>query len=30
MDMTVVLVEKVRPTPDQYPRRTGIPSKRPL
>ena len=27
---TLVLVEKVRPTPERYPRRTGIPSKRPL
>jgi len=27
---TLVLIEKVRPTPQRYPRRTGIPSKRPL
>jgi len=27
---TVVLVEKVAPTPERYPRRAGIPSKRPL
>lgn len=27
---TLVLIEKVRPTPERYPRRTGIPSKRPL
>ena len=26
----VVVVEKVRPTPENYPRRTGIPAKRPL
>ena len=30
MPQTVVLVQKVRPTPDRYPRRAGIPSKRPL
>jgi 16S rRNA (guanine527-N7)-methyltransferase len=27
---TVILVEKVAPTPERYPRRAGIPSKRPL
>lgn len=27
---TLVLVKKVLPTPDRYPRRTGIPNKRPL
>lgn len=27
---TVILIEKVAPTPDRYPRRAGIPSKRPL
>lgn len=27
---TLVLVEKVQPTPERFPRRTGIPSKRPL
>jgi 16S rRNA (guanine527-N7)-methyltransferase len=26
----LVLIEKTRPTPERYPRRTGIPSKRPL
>lgn len=26
----LVLVEKIRPTPPQYPRRTGVPAKRPL
>ena len=26
----LVLLEKVRPTPDRYPRRPGIPAKRPL
>ncbi|MEA2646467.1 MAG: rRNA (guanine527-N7)-methyltransferase [Chloroflexota bacterium] len=26
----VVVVEKVRPTPDAYPRRVGVPGKRPL
>ena len=26
----VVVVEKIQPTPESYPRRTGIPSKRPL
>jgi 16S rRNA (guanine527-N7)-methyltransferase len=28
--LTVVIVEKVAPTPEQYPRRAGIPTKRPL
>jgi hypothetical protein len=28
--MTVVIVEKVGQTPAQYPRRPGIPTKRPL
>ncbi len=27
---TVMLIEKTRPTPDRFPRRPGIPSKRPL
>lgn len=27
---TLVLVRKMRPTPERYPRRTGIPAKRPL
>jgi 16S rRNA (guanine527-N7)-methyltransferase len=27
---TVVIVEKVRPTPDAYPRRPGIPARKPL
>ena len=27
---TVILVEKIAPTPERYPRRPGIPSKRPL
>jgi 16S rRNA (guanine527-N7)-methyltransferase len=27
---TVVVVEKVRPTPDVYPRRPGVPSRKPL
>jgi 16S rRNA (guanine527-N7)-methyltransferase len=27
---TTVLIEKISPTPDRYPRRPGIPSKRPL
>jgi 16S rRNA (guanine527-N7)-methyltransferase len=27
---TLILVEKTRPTPDKYPRRTGVPQKRPL
>ena len=27
---TLVVVEKIRPTPDRYPRRPGIPAKRPL
>jgi 16S rRNA (guanine527-N7)-methyltransferase len=27
---TLVLIRKARPTPDRYPRRTGIPNKRPL
>ena len=26
----LVVVEKVKPTPERYPRRPGIPSKRPL
>jgi 16S rRNA (guanine527-N7)-methyltransferase len=30
MVSTLVLVEKTRPTPERFPRRTGIPSKRPL
>ena len=30
MDQTLVLVEKVAPTPERYPRRSGMPSKRPL
>lgn len=29
-DRTLIIVEKVSPTPPAYPRRTGIPSKRPL
>lgn len=29
-DRSLVVIEKVSPTPDTYPRRTGIPSKRPL
>ncbi|MDW8058468.1 MAG: 16S rRNA (guanine(527)-N(7))-methyltransferase RsmG [Thermomicrobium sp.] len=29
-DSTVVTVRAVRPTPSQYPRRTGVPAKRPL
>ncbi|MFC2046108.1 16S rRNA (guanine(527)-N(7))-methyltransferase RsmG [Chloroflexota bacterium] len=29
-DRSLVVIEKVSPTPDQYPRRPGIPSKRPL
>jgi 16S rRNA (guanine527-N7)-methyltransferase len=28
--LTLVLVEKAAPTPDAYPRRPGIPTKRPL
>ena len=27
---TVVVIEKVRPTPDAYPRRSGVPSRKPL
>jgi 16S rRNA (guanine527-N7)-methyltransferase len=27
---TVVVVEKVRPTPEAYPRRTGVPARKPL
>jgi 16S rRNA (guanine527-N7)-methyltransferase len=27
---TVVVVEKVRPTPDAYPRRPGVPNRKPL
>jgi 16S rRNA (guanine527-N7)-methyltransferase len=27
---TVVVVEKIRPTPDAYPRRAGVPSRKPL
>ena len=27
---TVVIVEKVRPTPDAYPRRAGVPARKPL
>jgi 16S rRNA (guanine527-N7)-methyltransferase len=27
---SLVLIEKIAPTPDKYPRRPGIPSKRPL
>src|ERR1700730_17712194 len=27
---TVVIIEKVRPTPDVYPRRPGVPSRKPL
>jgi 16S rRNA (guanine527-N7)-methyltransferase len=27
---TLILVEKTRPTPDKYPRRAGVPQKRPL
>ncbi len=26
----LVLIEKIKPTPDQYPRRAGVPAKRPL
>ena len=29
-DRVLVLVDKIHPTPDQYPRRPGIPAKRPL
>jgi len=29
-DRSLVVIEKVSPTPEKYPRRTGIPSKRPL
>jgi 16S rRNA (guanine527-N7)-methyltransferase len=29
-DRTLVVIEKVRPTPARYPRRAGVPSKRPL
>ncbi len=29
-DRVVMAIEKVSPTPDRYPRRTGIPAKRPL
>ena len=29
-DRSLVVIEKVSPTPDKYPRRTGIPSKRPI
>jgi len=27
---TVVIVEKIRPTPDTYPRRPGVPARKPL
>jgi 16S rRNA (guanine527-N7)-methyltransferase len=27
---TVVIIEKVSPTPDRFPRRAGMPAKRPL
>jgi 16S rRNA (guanine527-N7)-methyltransferase len=30
MAQTVILIEKLAPTPDRYPRRPGIPTKRPL
>jgi 16S rRNA (guanine527-N7)-methyltransferase len=30
LEQTVLLIEKVAPTPERYPRRAGIPSKRPL
>lgn len=30
LDQTLALIEKFAPTPERYPRRTGIPSKRPL
>jgi 16S rRNA (guanine527-N7)-methyltransferase len=30
LPQTVALIEKLGPTPERYPRRTGIPSKRPL
>jgi 16S rRNA (guanine527-N7)-methyltransferase len=30
LPQSVVIVEKVAPTPDRYPRRAGVPSKRPL
>jgi 16S rRNA (guanine527-N7)-methyltransferase len=30
IDRTLVVVEKVAPTPDKYPRRNGMPAKRPL
>jgi 16S rRNA (guanine527-N7)-methyltransferase len=30
MRQTVVVVEKIAPTPDAYPRRSGMPSKRPI
>jgi 16S rRNA (guanine527-N7)-methyltransferase len=30
LPQTVILIEKVAATPDRYPRRAGIPSKRPL
>jgi 16S rRNA (guanine527-N7)-methyltransferase len=30
LSQTVILVDKVAATPDRYPRRSGIPSKRPL
>jgi 16S rRNA (guanine527-N7)-methyltransferase len=29
-DRALVVVDKVKPTPEKYPRRSGIPQKRPL
>jgi 16S rRNA (guanine527-N7)-methyltransferase len=29
-DRSLVVIEKIGPTPDRYPRRPGIPGKRPL
>jgi 16S rRNA (guanine527-N7)-methyltransferase len=29
-DRTLVVIEKVSPSPESYPRRAGMPSKRPL
>ena len=29
-ERNIVTVDKISPTPDKYPRRTGIPEKRPL
>jgi 16S rRNA (guanine527-N7)-methyltransferase len=29
-DRSLVVIDKVKPTPEKYPRRSGVPQKRPL